>query len=85
MKNLEAVTVSRDYHLILKGAKPDDEVAAGCAIPASADPVMPVVVSLLFNPVGCRRSIGMLGRPLINLEATIGPTTRQMKTMNMTK
>jgi hypothetical protein len=47
--------------------------------------VIPVVVSLLFNPVGCRRSIGILGRPLINLEATIGPATRQMKTMSIIK
>jgi hypothetical protein len=85
MKNPEAVTVGKDYHLILNGAKPEDEVAAGCAIPGSADPVIPVVVSLLFNPVGCRRSIGILGRPLINLEATIGPATRQMKTMSIIK
>jgi hypothetical protein len=54
MENFGAVK-GRDYHLILKGAKPEDEVAAALlapAIPGRADPVMPVVVSLLFKPVG---------------------------------
>lgn len=48
-------------------------------------PVVPVVVSLLLSPVGCKSCIGISGRVLKNLPATIGPAIRATKMISMTK
>lgn len=48
-------------------------------------PVGSDVVSLLFCPTGCKRSMGIFGNVLKNLPPTIGPTINKTKTMSMTK
>lgn len=53
--------------------------------PFRAEPVTTLVVSLLFNPVGCISSSGIDGRLLINLEATSGPAINSTKTRSMKK
>jgi len=49
-------------------------------------PVTVLLVSLLFRPFGCAKSIGILKLTLRRmLPATAGPMMRAMKTINMIK
>ena len=65
---------------------PPEEAAASVA-PATAVPVVWLVVSLFFKLVGCIRFIGRVvtGRSPINLPATIGATINTMNRMNRVK
>ena len=59
--------------------------AASCPKLPKACPVTPDDVSLLFCPVGCIRSSGMLIFKLINLATMIGPKNKRMKTTSKKK
>lgn len=65
---------------------PPEEAAAPSVAPATAVPVVWLVVSLFFRLVGCIRFIGRvsIGR-FRNLPATIGATIRTMNRINRVK
>ena len=60
-------------------------VAAAPPLLIKFGPVVSLVVSLLFFPVGWSKFMGMLGKPLMNLLTMAGPTINKRNMMNMTK
>lgn len=87
------VIVQCDYDLLvtmwlnheLVAAAEDEAAPVGAAGSLRPRPVVSDVVSLLLSPVGCKSCIGISGKCLKNLPATVGPAIKATKSTSMTK